>query len=41
MVIPNDYEHDDGDNDKYDKVEGGNIFVGEGGKPKKLQNNRK
>ena len=41
MAIPDDYEHDGGDDDKYEKVEGGNIFFGEVGKPKKLQNNRK
>ena len=41
MAVPDDYEHDGGDDDKYEKVEGGNIFFGEVGKPKKLQNNRK
>ena len=42
MEITDDYELDDkDDNDKDEKIEGGNIFVEEGGKPNKPQNNRK
>ena len=42
MVIPGDYEcNNNGDNDKDEKVEGGDIFVNEGGKPNTRGNNRR